>query len=342
MKKLMKKMMVMFMLAVGIFALAGCGGSSESERANDSEGNDTENGKKLTVGIIQMADNGAFTEMREGFIQQMRDKGYDESKMEIIAKNAQGDATNLNTIAQEMVNRNVDLIATIATPATQAVVNMNSDIPVVFIAVSDPVKAGVITDMEKPDKNATGTSNKIPVSDIFNLADKLTPGIKTYGIMYNTSEVNAVNTAKDAMAYLDSVGLKYVESVVTNSSEIQAAAETLVGKVDAIFVPNDAMIQSAMPLVAQVAREAKIPVYGSSAVMVETGAFATTAISDTEIGAISADMAIEHLEGKAIADIPAKVMGPNRTVVNKTTMEALGITLADDVSGGIEFVEDAK
>lgn len=340
MKRLAKKMLVLVIAAVGLFALAGCGGTKTNEGAKDGGSSDAT--KKLTVGFIQMADNGAFTDMREGFIKQLRDNGYDESKLEIIEKNAQGDATNLNTIAQEMVSRNVDLIATVGTPATQAVVNMNSNIPVVFISVSDPVGAGVISNMEKPDKNATGTSNKIPVKDIFDLAKKLTPNVKTYGIMYNTSEINAVNTAKDAMAYLDSIGLKYVESVVTNSSEIQAAAETLVGKVDAIFIPNDSMIQSAMPVVAQVARQAKIPVYGSSAVMVDSGAFATTAINDTEIGAMSADMGIELLKGKAISEIPAVVVGANRTVVNKTTMEALGITLSDDVKSGIELVEDAK
>lgn len=341
MKSLAKKMMVMLVLAVSVFALAGCGGSKESGTSKNTSGS-SENSEKLTVGLIQMADNGAFTDMREGFIQQLRDKGYDESKLEVIAKNAQGDATNLNTIVQDMVSRNVDLIATIGTPATQAVVNIGSEIPVVFISVSDPVGAGIITSMDKPDKNATGTSNAIPVNQIFDLADKLTPGNKTYGVMYNTSEVNAENTAKAAMKYLDSIGLNYVESVVTNSSEIQAATETLVGKVDAIFIPNDAMIQSAMPLVAQVAREAKIPVYGSSAVMVASGAFATIAISDTEIGAISADKAIENLEGKAIAEIPAVVVEANQTVVNKTTLEALGIKLTEDISSGIQLVEDAK
>ena len=80
-----------------------------------------------------------------------------------------------------MVSDGVDLVATIATPATQAMVNMKSDIPVVFISVSDPVGAGVLSDMEAPDNNATGTSNAIPVGDIFDLADKLTPGVEKYG-----------------------------------------------------------------------------------------------------------------------------------------------------------------
>ena len=113
-----------------------------------------------------MADNGAFTDMREGFIAQMNAKGYDDSNTEFIYKNAQGDASNLNTICQQMVSDGVDLVATIATPATQAMVNMKSDIPVVFISVSDPVGAGILSDMNAPENNATGTSNAIPVEDI--------------------------------------------------------------------------------------------------------------------------------------------------------------------------------
>ena len=241
-----------------------------------------------------------------------------------------------------MVRNDVDLVATIATPATQAMVNLESDIPVVLVAVSAPEQAGVITDMEKPDKNATGTSNAIPVSEIFALSDQLTPGCKTYGFLYNTGEVNAVNTINDAKAYCDEHNLSYVEAVVTNSSEVQQAAQTLAEQVDAIFVPNDSMIQSAMPNVAEVARDAKIPVYGSSAVMVSSGAFATIAVDDKEIGAQSADMAIQYLEGTAITDIPAIVVPAQATVINEQTVEALGITLSDDVKSSAVFVQDAE
>lgn len=304
-------------------------------------GNKADEGK-LKVGVIQMIENGAFNDMRQGFIDELAAKGYDENKVEIIYKSAQGDATNLNTICQEMVNNKVDMVATIATPATQGMVNMESEIPTFFIAVSAPVKAGVITDMAKPDKNATGTSNAIPVSDIFALADKLTPGCQTYGFLYNTSEVNSVNTVNDAKAYCDANGLKYVEAVVTNSSEVQQAAQSLVGEVDAIFVPNDSMIQSAMPNVAEVARDAKIPVYGSSAVMVTSGAFATIAVDDKQIGAMTADMAIEYIGGKKIEDIPAVVVPASATVINSQTLDALGIELTEEAKKDAVFVTDAQ
>lgn len=335
--KLKKLLGLTLTAAMLVITAAGCS-NTETENT-DSQSSE---GDVLKVGVIQMVENGAFNDMREGFIQELRDKGYTEDKLEIIYKTAQGDATNLNTICQSMVSEGMDLVCTIATPATQAMVNLKSDIPVVFVAVSNPVAAGVITDFAAPDKNATGTSNAIPVSDIFGLSDKLTPGVKNYGILYNTSEVNSVNTVKDAKEYLDSKGIGYTEAVVTNSSEVQQAAQSLAGKVDAIFIPNDSVIQDAMPLVTEVARANKIPVYGSSAVMVQSGAFATVAVSDKEIGAISADKAIEYFEGTSIENIPAEVVPASDTVINQTTADAIGAEIADDVKSSAVFITDGE
>lgn len=132
-----------------------------------------------------------------------------------------------------------------------------------------------------------------------------------------------------------------MEKVVSNSSEVQQATQSLVGSVDAIFCPNDSVIQSAMPQISQIAREAKIPVYGSSAVMVASGAFATISISDTEIGAISADMADKILKGTAVSEVPAKVVDVFTTVINQNTADAIGVTLADDVKTNAVLVTDS-
>lgn len=331
MKKITKPLTLLALSLCLMLSLVGCGGAPSDGAA----------GEKLTVGVVQLIDNGAFEDMREGFMARLKELGYTEDKCEIYYKNAQGDAANLNAICQEMVDKDVDLIAAIATPAAQAAVNLQSDIPVVFISVSNPTGAGIITDMAHPDKNATGTSNAIPVSEMFKLADQLTPGCQTYGLLYTTGEINAVTTINDAKAYMDANGLKYVEKVVSNSSEVQQAAQSLVGSVDAIFCPNDSVVQAAMPQIAQIAREAKIPVYGSSAVMVSSGAFATISISDTEIGAMSADMADQILKGTPVSEVPAKVVDVFTTVINQNTADAIGASLSDDVKANAVLVEDS-
>ena len=291
----------------------------------------TQDAETVRLGIIQIIDNGAFTDMREGFIARMRELGYGEDRLDIDYRNAGGDAGTLHSICQSMVSARKDVIVSIATPATQAIVNMESGIPVFFISVSNPVGAGVITDMSKPDKLATGTSNAIPVEEMFRLADRLTPGYETYGVIYSPGEINSVTTIENAKRYMDANGIAYREAVVTASSEVQQATQALAGRVDVIFVPNDSIVQNAMAQVAEVARDAKIPVYGSSAVMVASGAFATISIDDPTIGAMTADMVHEYLSGKPIEDIPSVVVSDFTMVINKTTADAIDVTLPDDI-----------
>ena len=294
----------------------------------------------VKVAIVQLVENGAFKDMREGFIARLRELGYTEDKMVFVEKNASGDMSNLQTIAQSVVDEKFDLIVTIATPAAQAVVNLESGIPVFFISVANPIGAGVLTDMQKPDRNATGASNAIPIGENFKLAASLTPDTKDFGLIYCTSQVNSVTTIENAKKYLEENGYTYKEAVVTSSSEVYEAALSLVDQgVTGMFIPNDSVIQDAMEVVAQVAKDAKIPVYGSSAVMVNSGAFATISISDPEIGAIVADMVDSHLKGAAIADIPAVMVDKFTTVINKTTADAIGIAVPEEVLAAAVVVE---
>ncbi len=327
MKKRMSIGLIFLMVLASVFTLTGC---------------KTQDEDTTKIGIILLIENGAFSDMRDGIISELEANGYTEDNSEIIVQNAQGDATAVNTIAQDMADGSYDVVFTIATPSTQAMVNQESDTPTFFCSVSAPVAAGVITDMEHPDKNATGTSNAIPIYKIFDLSDQLTPDVETYGFLYCTSEDNSVNTIEAAKAYCDENGIDYEEATVTNSSEVQQAVDILADKVDAIFVPNDSVIQSAMATVTEVTREKQIPVYASSATTVVSGAFATIAISDTEIGELTAEMAIQYLEGTAIEDIPSVVVEASHTVINSDTLLSLGYTLSDDIMNSSEFVEDAE
>ena len=291
----------------------------------------------IQVGIIQMADNGAFTDMREGFIDRMRELGYTEDKMTFVYRNALGDMTQLVAHCDAM--QDCDAVVTVATPPTQAFCNLESGVPQFFISVSNPVGAGVISDMAHPDMNATGTSNAIPVDEMFKLADQLTPGCQVFGLLYCQSEINSVTTAKQAKAYMDANGLDYVEQVVTNVSEVQMAVDVLLEQVDAIFVPNDSVIQTAMSVVADSAAEYGVPVYGSSAVMVESGAFATISIADRDIGAITAEMFHTYLTGTPIEEIPAVVVNEFTMVINQTTAELIGADIPADVLAAAVIVE---
>mgnify|MGYP002594953349 FL=1 len=247
-------------------------------------------------------------------------------------KNAQGDMSTLNSIASELKTADYDLVVPIVTPATQAVVNAGVTAPVVFISVTDPVAAGIMGDMAKPDKNATGTSNIVPVDEIFTLAGKLTPDVKNIGILYCSGEKNAVLTAEKAKAYLDTTDYTYEEVTVASSNEVQQAAQSLAGKVDAIYIPIDSTVQSAMAQVVEAANAAGIPVYGSDPVMVKSGALACVSVSNTQLGERSAEMAYDILNGKDVSEVPAEAMSDFQYVCSRAAADALSIALPEDGS----------
>lgn len=322
MKKLVSILMAL-MLVLGV--CTACGG--ETGTTGETTPRDTDNTYK--VAIVQYADNAAFQEMREAFISRMRALGYDEAMMSFDIQNAQGDQSMLASITQTVCNGDYDLIVPIVTPATISVVNGEPECPVVFISVTDPVASGILTTMEAPDKNATGTSNIVPVDQIFTLAKQLTPSVQNIGILYCSGEQNAVQTAEKAKAYLSENGFTYREVTVANSSEVQQAAQSLASDVDAIYIPIDSTVQTAMAQVVEAANAAKIPVYGSDPVMVQSGALACVSVSNTQLGERSAEMADEILRGAAVSSVPAEALDEYQYVISRAAAETLGITVPE-------------
>ena len=285
--------------------------------------------EKPTIGIIIQKENGAFLDMKEGILSKLAENGYTDETAEIVYQCAQGDATTLATICNSMDG--YDLVFSIATPATQQFVNLESDTPCFFCAVSAPVAAGVVTTMEQPDRNATGTSNAIPVARIFELADTLTPGLTKFGLIYSTSETNAVNTVNACIEYLEANGIEYVAKTVNNSAEVATVTEALVDDgVDAIFVPNDSNVQAGVTALAELCMEYGIPTYCSSATTVASGCLATIAIDDVGIGEKTAELALEYLGGTAVADIPAIVVDADYVSVNTAMLKALNLDLSGE------------
>src|SRR5699024_8849124 len=161
----------------------------------------------------------------------------------------------------------------------------------------------------------------VPVDQIFTLAKTLTPSVKNIGILYCSGEQNAVQTAEKAKAYLSANGFTYQEVIVTNSGEVQQAAQSLAADVDAIYIPIDSTVQTAMAQVVEAANAKKIPVYGSDPVMVQSGALACVSVSNTQLGEKSAEMADEILRGKKVSEVPAVAMEEFQYVIGKAAAD---------------------
>ena len=330
MKKRLAVMISVIMTLALVFSLTACAPSKSGNSGNT--GNTGSANVKKKIGIVQIVEHPSLNTIRESLIKELQAKGFkDGENVTIDYQNAQGDQTNLKTIAQKFASNKYDLIIAIATPSAQAVVSETKDIPILFSACTDPLGSGLVTNMEKPGANVTGTSDAVSAEKIMGLAKRITPDIKRIGALYNSSETNSVSVINNLKDYAKKNNMSVVEATVTNSSDVQQAVTSLVGKVDAIFSPIDNTVASAMPVVAQVANKAKLPVYVGADSMVKDGGLATYGINYDVLGKETGDMAVEILKGKKAGDIPVKTMTDMDIYLNKTTAKAIGINFPDDV-----------
>lgn len=304
--------------ALALTMLAGCQKASESKADGNME--------VYKVGIIQHMDHPSLNQINEK-IQETLEPLVEEGKVEIVEKNASGDQTMLPTIIKGLLQDGCDMLVPIATPTAQAAAAATSDIPIVFSAVSTPVEAGLVEDFNKTDKNITGVSNAIAIEDIFELAQELTPDAKTFGFVYNTSEINSVTGIERAREYCDEHGLKYKEATVTGTADVAQAASSLAGEVDAFFTPNDNTVASAMAAYVEVADKAGIPVYCGADSMVNDGGFATVGIDYDMLGVQTGEMIERIINGAEIADTPVEQVTEYAKMLNVSEVKKLGIEI---------------
>ncbi|MDR1821983.1 MAG: ABC transporter substrate-binding protein [Oscillospiraceae bacterium] len=346
--KNLKKGIAALLAVLMCVALFACGGKTTpsaspsetpSESPSPSASAPVEPAKNYKVGIIQIVEHPSLDEVRTSFIAELAAKGFvDGQNITIDYKNGQGDMTNLNTIAQGFANDKYDIIVAIATPSAQAAQAATSEIPIVFSAVTDPVDAGLIDSLEKPGANITGTSDWISAVDIIKLANDLTPGFKTIGTIYNSGEANSVSTVNDLKAYAAENGLTIVEQPITNTSELQQAAQTLSNKCDIVFIPTDNAVASAMPIAAEVFNAAKIPLYVGADSMVTDGGFASYGVNYTNLGKETAAMVVDVLGGKAPAELPARAIPVTDIYINSVTAAILGVTIPEEILNNAKIV----
>lgn len=321
MKKLVSALLV---FAVCLSLLAGCGSASAALSSSSGEG--TLVNAPVTIAIIQPMDHPSLNLIRETIIDELDSLGF-SATVQIEYRNANGDSSMLPTIMSELVGNGADILVPIATNTAQAAAAATQTLPIIFSAVSNPVEAGLVTAFDETTGNVTGVSNAIAIEDIFALATELTPAVKTFGFVYNTSEVNSVTGIGRARAYCDANGIAYEEAAITGVGDLQTAAQSLVGKVDAFFTPNDNSVASAMPIYLGVANEAGIPIYVGADSMVTDGGLATVGIDYTILGRQTAQMVARVLQGATIAETPVEQVAQYAKMINRKTAEGLGITV---------------
>lgn len=330
----MKKKGKVFSIALaGMMLLAGCG-SKESAGGTEKGGAD----KEFKVGITQFAPHPSLDAATEGFKKALKDKGI---KVSYDEQNAQADMNNTQTIANNFVGDKVDLIFANATPSATAALNATKDIPIIFTSVTDPVGAGLVEAFDKPGKNITGTTDNHPEATkktISFITDEVKA--KNVGVIYNSGEQNSVVQVEEVEKIAKEKGAKLVKVSVSTTAEVKQASESLVGRVDAIYIPTDNTVVTALDSVIAVANSKKIPLFVGELDSMKKGAVAASGFSYFDLGYQSGIMAADILSGKKKAsEIPVELPNSLKLVINKKAAEAQGLTVNDAWSSLGEFYE---
>ncbi len=327
----MKKLMaVVLVMVLAMSTLAGCG----------AKGDD-----KVTIGIGQFAEHASLDNCKDGFLAGLADAGYKEGEnLEVLFENAQADGGTASQIANNFVANKADMICAIATPMAQSAfgATRDTDIPVIFTAVTDPIAAELAKADGTPNGNTTGTSDKLPVQKQLEMIRSILPNAKSIGIIYCTSEVNSVSAIEEYKEAAADYGFEIVESGIATTADIPLAADNLLEKVDCINNLTDNTVVSSLQVILEKAAAKKIPVFGSEVEQVKIGCLATVGLDYFELGKQTGAIAAQVLKGeKKASEINFQIIEEASFYGNNAVAANLGITLPQSlVSSAKEMFDE--
>ena len=296
----------------------------------------------VKIGIVSIIEHPFLEQARQGFIDTMAEQGFKEGeKVKYDYRNAYGKIENANTIAAAFVGKPVDLIYSIATPTTQAVKEKTSSIPIVFAAVTDPLGAGIVKSMDHPGGNVTGISDMIPVRYQLEVIRQVLPAASKLGIPYNAGEANSVSLVGKMKEVAPDVGFTIVEANASTTADVAQAVSSLVGKVDALYMPTDNTMAAAVNVISDICMKNKIPFFSSeNETIKKDGALAALSVDHYKLGVEAAKMAVQILkDGRKPGDIPVAHLNRYDLTLNMRVAAALGIKIPDEVKAKASLIQ---
>lgn len=316
----MKKLIAMMMVLAMVLGMVACG--------NTTAGNDKTD--TLKIGIIQYMSHPSLDNCYNGVVAALEESGLQYTVQRQIGSSNAADADCV-TFAKNMVAENYDMIIAIATPAAKAAfaATDDTDIPVIFCAVSDPVAAGLVEDMSAPGYNCTGTSDVLDLAAQVKMIQAFQPDVQKIGILYTSSEENSLTNLANFKAVCQPLNIEVVSVSVQNASDIPAAAEELTSKVDCVNNFTDNNVVNNLSVLLNAAEKYGIPVYGSEEEQVKNGCMASVSIDYVSLGKVTGQMAIDVLKGADAATMAVKTITDASLVYNPDVVAALQLTLPD-------------
>jgi len=285
--------------------------------------------QSATISVSQFVEHPALDAVLKGFQDYLKEKNIDVT---YNVHNAQANMGTATQIAQQMVGEKADLLVAIATPSAQtcaqALKKAPADLkrPFLFTAVTDPVSAGLVKDLQKPTGGITGVSDLLPVKEHIKMVLEYSPAIKTLGVLYNAGEANSKATIASIKALAPELGIKIVEATASKTADVYQATKSLVGKVDAVFIPTDNTIISALESVIKVGVQNKLPIFAADVDSVKRGAVAAMGFDYYKHGYQTGAIAEKILGGMAPEDIPVEFQKDLQLHINANFSKQMGLT----------------
>ena len=312
-------------------------GVYSSNKGEDT--NKTQN-KEVKVGVLQLLSHPALDQIYKGLEDGLAKEGYKAGEnLKIDLQNAQGDQSNLASMGQKLVTDNNDILVGITTPATLSLSNATKDKPIIMAGITYPVQAGLIKSEDKPGNNITGVSDRTPIKQQLEVMKKVLPKMKKVGILYTASEDNSVKQAQEAEKLAKELGLEVKVSSIANTNDIQQVTESLASETDAIFVPIDNTIASAMSTVVKVTDAKKIPVFPSADTMVADGGVLGIGVDQYQIGVETAKVVAKVLKGEDTKNMPIVLANEGVIYLNEAKAKQLGIEIPNEVKEKAKVVD---
>ena len=324
------------LLTAALLAASLLGGCSIYKTSGES----LKSKKVIKIGISQIIEHPALDSARKGFIDALKSKGFEDGKnLKIDFQNAQGDIPTAQSIASNFVSKKEDMILAISTQCAQSAYNATKTTPILITAVTDPVKAGIAKSLDKPGTNVTGTSDNVPIDKQFELLKKLVPNAKNVGILYNTSESNSEIQVEEAKKASGKFGLNIITSGITNVNDVPQSLNSLISKIDVLFVPTDNAVVSSMPIISSACFKKNIPIIGAESGSVKSGAVACMGIDYYKLGYQTGLCAVDIINGKKPQDTPITLLNEMQLTINTDAVKKLNITIPQDLEAAAEKVK---
>lgn len=304
--------------------------------------NSEEAGNDLPViGILQLTSHPALDLIKEGIVDALNEAGYVDGKTMILDfQNAQGDQSNLNSMSTRFVSRDADVMVGIATAAAQALANASSEIPIVLGAITDPQASNLVESNEHPGGNITGVSDATPIEEQMALIQEILPEAKKIGVIYSSSEDNSIVQGKEGAEVAGKLGYETITMTVSSTNDINQVGAALASQVDAIWVPTDNTIASAMNTLIQATDAEGIPVFPAVETMIEQGGLATVGLNQYELGKLTGEMTAAILDGEMVpAETPIQYLEQGDIFINPEKAEQLGISIPKQVTEQAKIVK---